>query len=139
MDSNVWKGSPVAELNPRLAPSGAFRPGPRVRSMVSPDVHAISTLIHAISKDFVLEPILDTVVSLALQHAGADRALLALSRGGALSIIAEGTRTEDVIRVGPRSGTVDTADLPGQVFRQILRTLEPGTLENGRASCRERV
>jgi len=96
---------------------------------VPPDVHAITTLIHAISKDFVLEPVLDTIVSLALQHAGADRALLALSRGGALSIIAEGTRTEDVIRVGPRSGAVDTADLPGQVFRQILRTLEPATLE----------
>jgi PAS domain S-box-containing protein len=58
---------PVSELRPQSTSSAAFKPGRRVPSVASPDLHAIATLIHDISRDLVPGPALDTRAIKALQ------------------------------------------------------------------------
>src|SRR5215510_3298933 len=82
--SRAMNTAAALKYHPGLASSSDLRTDQRAGSLVSADVHAITTLIHAISEDFSLEPVIDTVVSLAMEHAGADRGSWRC-RGGARS------------------------------------------------------
>ena len=78
----------------------------------------------AISSEIVLEKMLDTVMRIAIEHAGAERGLLILTRDGEQRIAAEVTTGADRIAVQMRDDAVDGGSLPQSVFHYVLRTLE---------------
>jgi signal transduction histidine kinase len=63
-------------------------------------------------------------MSLAIEHAGADRGLLILSRGDKYQIEAEATTSSDNVNVVLKQARVTAADLPKSVFHYVLRTKE---------------
>ena len=78
----------------------------------------------AVSGEIVLTKLIDTIMRTALEHAGADRGLLILSRGDGYRIEAEATTSSDQVRVVLRQASVTAADLPTSVFQYVLRTKE---------------
>jgi len=78
----------------------------------------------AVSGEIVLERLIDTIMRTALEHAGAERGLLILSRGDSYRIEAEATTNSDHVAVVLRQANVTAADLPISVLHYVLRTKE---------------
>jgi PAS domain S-box-containing protein len=78
----------------------------------------------------VLEKLLDTVMRTAMEHAGAERALLMLSRGAEQRVAAEATTKGDTVFVHlcdePATGSV----LPQTVLEYVLHTRESVILDD---------
>ena len=84
----------------------------------------------AVSGEVVLERLLDTLMRTAMEHAGAERALLMLSRGAEQRIAAEATTESDTVFVRlcdePATGSV----LPETVLHYVLHTRESVILDD---------
>jgi PAS domain S-box-containing protein len=78
----------------------------------------------AVSGEIALDRLIDTIMRTALEHAGAERGLLILSRGDGLRIEAEATTSSDQVTVFLRQASVTAADLPSSVLHYVLRTKE---------------
>jgi PAS domain S-box-containing protein len=65
---------------------------------------------------------MNTLMSSAIEHAGADRGLLILPRADKYQIEAEATASGDNVTVVLKQARVTTADLPNSVFHYVLRT-----------------
>ena len=87
----------------------------------------------AVSGEIVLERLIDTIMRTALEHAGADRGLLILSREDGHRIEAEATTSSDKVTVVLRQASVSAADLPSSVFHYVLRTKEGVLLHDASA------
>jgi PAS domain S-box-containing protein len=77
-----------------------------------------------ISGETVLEPLVDTLMRAAIEHAGAERALLILSRERQPRIAAEATTRGDIVIVQLRDEPAAPATLPESVLQYALRTRE---------------
>ena len=69
----------------------------------------------------------------ALEHAGAERGLLILSRDDGCRIEAEATTSSDSVTVVLRQASVTAADLPSSVLQYVLRTKERVLLHDASA------
>ena len=78
----------------------------------------------AVSGEIVLSKLIDTIMRTALEHAGAERGLLILSREHGYRIEAEATTSSDQVTVVLRQASVTVADLPSSVLHYVLRTKE---------------
>ena len=88
------------------------------------DLATVIKVSEAVSGEIVLDRLIDTIMRTALEHAGADRGLLILSRGEGYRIEAEATTSSDQVTVVLRQASVTAADLPGSVLHYVLRTKE---------------
>ena len=68
----------------------------------------------AVSGEIVLEKLIDTLMLIALEHAGAERGLLILPRGDELRIEAEATTGRDTVEVHLRQTRVAPTELPNR-------------------------
>ena len=102
------------ELYP--APTGGARRQLRRGTIGAPVEHLdLATVIkvsQAVSGEIVLEKLLDTLMRTALEQAGAERALLILSREAEQRIAAEATTRGDTVVVHLRDEPVTAAALP---------------------------
>jgi PAS domain S-box-containing protein len=78
----------------------------------------------ALSGEIVLDRLIHTLMSIAVQHAGAARGLLLLSRDGELKVEAEATTGADTVAVQVRSAAATAAVLPESILRYVVRTQE---------------
>jgi PAS domain S-box-containing protein len=133
------------ELYPRLR-EGKPVPGPMSTIGAPVELLDLSTVIkvsQAVSSEIVLEKLIDTLMHVAVEHAGAERGLLILPRGGELRAEAEATiRGETiVVRLGAapariRSGgsvageSVGEATVPESIVHYVLRTGESVILDD---------
>ena len=86
------------------------------------DLETVVKVSQAISGEIVPERLIDTVMRLAIEHAGAERGFLIVPRGAVHSIEAEATTSGDTIRVR-RLGVSRAADhVPESVIQYVLRT-----------------
>jgi transcriptional regulator with GAF, ATPase, and Fis domain len=76
----------------------------------------------AISGEIVLEKLIDRLMITALQHAGAERGLLILQRGGQLRAEAEATTDRDAISVRFLKNASTPPALPNSVVQYVVRT-----------------
>jgi len=97
------------------------------------DLATFLKVSQAVSGEMVLEKLIDTLMRTALQHAGADRALLILPRGDAHEVKAEATTSNDVIIVHQREDDVDAALRPESVVHYVARTRESVILDDALA------
>ena len=88
------------------------------------DLATVVKVSAAISGEIVLEKLIDTLLRMAIEHAGAERGLLIFPRGDDYRIEAEVTTSSNDVRVDLRQTSLTRADLPESVFRYALRTKE---------------
>jgi PAS domain S-box-containing protein len=88
------------------------------------DLATVIRVSEAVSGEIVLEKLLDTLMRTAIEHAGAERGMLILPRGGEYRVEAEASTGDDEVSVELRQATLTAADMPEAVFRYVLRTKE---------------
>lgn len=88
------------------------------------DLATVIRVSEAVSGEIVFEKLINTLMSSAIEHAGADRGLLVLPRGDKYQIEAEATTSSDNVNVVLKQARVTAEDLPKSVFHYVLRTNE---------------
>ena len=113
-------------LYPHLsAEEAAAAPAGTIRVPVEHlDLAMVLRVSQAMSGEIVLEKLVETLLRTAIEHAGAERGLLILPRGGELSIRAEASTSGSSVTVSLRDTPVSALELPESVVRYAARTQE---------------
>ena len=77
--------------------------------------------------------LVETLMTVALEHAGAERGLLVLLRGDRLQIEAEARTDRKTVGVSLRQDTVTSAELPESLLQTVIRTKESVILDDASA------
>jgi predicted ATPase/signal transduction histidine kinase len=92
------------------------------------DLATVIKVSQALSGEMVLPSLIEKLVSLAVENAGAERGLLILFRGRAHNgepwIEAQATSGRDGIEVAVLQAAITSADLPQSALHQVIRTRE---------------
>jgi PAS domain S-box-containing protein len=86
------------------------------------DVTSVVKASQAVSSEIELPRLIETLMKIALQNAGADRGLLILSRHNEFWIEAEGQSSGDEFAVVMRQAPVSGPDCPEALLRYVIRT-----------------
>jgi hypothetical protein len=84
----------------------------------------------AVAGEIVLERLLETLMVIAVEHAGAERALLILPHSEELRIAAEVRTARDRVEVQLQDVVVTPSDLPDSLLRYAIRTQESLILDD---------
>jgi GAF domain-containing protein len=103
-------------------------------SVAQLDIGAVVKASHAISGEIVLGKLVETLMTIALEDAGAGRGLLVLLQGGLPQIEAEASTRHGEVNVAVRQAPVTPADLPQSVLQYVLRTRERVVLDDASAN-----
>jgi PAS domain S-box-containing protein len=117
------------ERYPRLREQGAVASSPAMQL----DVETVVKASQAISSEMVLPELIEKLVRIAVEHAGAERGLLILLRGGEPRIEAEATTGPGWIDVAVRQATIAPYHLPHSALHYVIRTQESVLLDNASA------
>jgi predicted ATPase/signal transduction histidine kinase len=108
-------------------------PGP-TSTIVTPVQHLdLATVIkvsQAVSGEFVLEKLIDTLMRAAIEHAGAERGVLILPRGTEQRVVAEATTSADTVAVHLRDASLAAAALPESIVHYVVHTRESVILDD---------
>ena len=122
------------ERYPRLregrtpAPSGTIDP-----PVGQLDVETVVKASQAISSEMVLPALIEKLLRIAVENAGAERGLLILIRDGEPRIEAEATTGPGKIEVVVRQVAVTPSDLPQSALHYVIRTQESVLLDDASA------
>ena len=119
-------------LHPQLrTEDGAPSPTGTIHAPVEHlDLATVIKVSQTVSGETVLEELLDTLMRAAIEHAGAERALLILARDAEQRIAAEATTGGDTVVVHLRDEPAAPAALPESVLHYALRTREAVILDD---------
>jgi PAS domain S-box-containing protein len=92
------------------------------------DLATVLKVSQAISGEIVLEKLINKLLQIALEQAGAERGLLILARGNEPRIEAEASSDRDKVTVHFRRSLVTPSQLPESLLRYVSRTHESVTL-----------
>src|SRR5271170_8432922 len=113
----------------RIPPSSATI-GPSVGQL---DVETVVKASQALSSEMALPVLIEKLVRIAVEHAGAERGLLILIRDGEPRIEAEATISLGKIEVVVRQEPVTSSDLPQSALHYVIRTRESVLLDDASA------
>ncbi|MDK1374437.1 AAA family ATPase [Sinorhizobium sp. 6-70] len=88
------------------------------------DVATVIRVSQAVSGEIVLDKLIDTLMRTAIEHAGAGRAVLILSRGDEHRVEAEAVTGADAVTVDLRKTDLSEAGLPVSIVHYAMRTRE---------------
>jgi PAS domain S-box-containing protein len=88
----------------------------------------------AVSSEIMLSKLIETLMVIAIEHAGADRGLLILLRGDEPQIEAEAATRCGRVEVTLRQAAVTPSELPESVFYYVIRTRESVILDDASAN-----
>jgi PAS domain S-box-containing protein len=108
-------------LNPRLLAESAQPSATAGASIQQMDVATVVKASQAVSSEIELPSLIETLMKIALQNAGADRGLLILSRDDDFWIAAEGQSRGDEFAVVMRQAPVCGPDCPEALLRYVIR------------------
>jgi PAS domain S-box-containing protein len=94
------------------------------------DVGTVLKAAQAVSSEIELGKLIETLLRIAVEHAGADRGLLILFSGDEPRIAAEATTGHSQVEVRLRQTSVSPAALPESVLHTVLRTRESVILDD---------
>ena len=86
------------------------------------DVGTVITAAQAVSGEIVLDRLIETLMTIALKNAGAQRGLLILLEGDKPRIEAEGKVDQKTVKVKVRREAVTQADMPESLLHYVVRT-----------------
>ncbi|HET9376995.1 MAG TPA: AAA family ATPase [Chthoniobacterales bacterium] len=94
------------------------------------DLGTVMKASQAVSGEIVLEHLVETLMVIAVEHAGAERGLLILPHGEEHRIAAEARTGNDEVEVRLRQTSVTPSDLPASLLRYVIRTQESVILDD---------
>ena len=94
------------------------------------DVESVVKASQALSSEIVLPRLIETLMRLAIEHAGAERGLLILLRGDEPQIEAEVTTGHEGVAVTVRRTAVTPSDLPQSALHYVIRTRQHVLLDD---------
>jgi PAS domain S-box-containing protein len=97
------------------------------------DVGTVLKAAQAVSGEIVLDKLIETLLRIAVEHAGADRGLLILFPGDGPRIAAEATSGRGQVEVTLRQTAASPAELPESVLHYVVRTRESVILDDALA------
>ncbi len=97
------------------------------------DIGSVVKASQAVSGEIVLDRLIETLMTLALEQAGAGRGLLFLRRSDTLQIEAEARTDRKTVEVTLRQETVTPAELPESLLHTVIRTRESVILDDASA------
>jgi PAS domain S-box-containing protein len=135
---NHWgahgKVKQLGERYPRLrdgqTPASATTIGVQTGQL---DVETVVKASQALSSEMVLPRLIEKLLRIAVEHAGAERSLLILIRDGEPRIEAEATTGPGGIEVAVRQTAVTPPDLPQSALLYVIRTQESVLLDDASA------
>jgi PAS domain S-box-containing protein len=93
------------------------------------EVETVVKASQALSSEIVLPRLIERLMRIAVEHAGAERGLLILLRGDEPQVEAEAT-SRNGIEVGIRQAAVSQRDLPESALHYVIRTQERVVLDD---------
>jgi PAS domain S-box-containing protein len=114
-----------ADTPPRTA-----TPGTPIEQL---DLATVLSVSQIVSGEIVLENLMETLMRTAVEHAGAQRGLLVLPRGGELWIEAQADTDGVSVTVALREAPVCAAELPESILQYCARTQESVLLDDASA------
>ncbi|SED21532.1 ATP-binding sensor histidine kinase [Bradyrhizobium erythrophlei] len=97
------------------------------------DLATVLKVSQAVSGEIVLEKLIDTLLRMAVEHAGAERGLLILQLGAELRIQAEAATGGSSVTIDLGDAPISGAELPESVLRYAARTQESVILDDASA------
>ena len=94
------------------------------------DLGTVMKVSQAVSGEIVLEQLVQTLMLIAVEHAGAERGLLILPYGEEHRIAAEARTGRDEVDVQLRLAPITPSDLPDSLLRYVIRTQESVILDD---------
>src|SRR5712692_4975772 len=94
------------------------------------DVETVVKASQAVSSEIVLPKLVEKLMRIAVEHAGAERGLLILLRGNEPQIEAEAATGHGMARVCVRRAAVTPSDLPQSALHYVIRTRESVVLDD---------
>jgi transcriptional regulator with GAF, ATPase, and Fis domain len=98
------------------------------------DVETVVKASQALSSEMVLPKLIEKLMRIAVEHAGADRGLLILLRGAEPQIEAEATTGQGKVEVTVRHAAITPDDLPQSALDYVIRTRERVFLDDASAA-----
>jgi PAS domain S-box-containing protein len=118
-------------LYPQLAAPEGHRPTATIGSPAQQlDVASIVKAFQAVSSEIVLPKLIDRLMTIALENAGADRGLLILSAEDDYSIQAEAQATGNKVEVALCEKPITGITCPEALLRYVIRTHESVILDD---------
>src|SRR3984893_18008351 len=99
------------------------------------DFDTVGRASQAVSGEIELGKLIETLMRISIEHAGAERGLLILFRGDEPQIAAEATTGRGVVDVALRHAAVAPTQLPESVLQYVIRTRESVILDDAAASA----
>jgi len=97
------------------------------------DVLALAKASQAVSSELDLDKLIETLLLIALENAGAQRGVLILLRGDKSQIEAEAITGHDAVTVTFHRAFPTTVELPKSILRYVIRTQESILLDDASA------
>jgi len=134
----MGKVKQLDQLYPHLREERALGPlATTGRSVALLDVETVVRASQAISSEIVLPRLIEKLVRIAVENAGAKRGLLILCpggpRGGEQGIEAEAHTSEGRVEVTVRRAPISPSDLPEAALNYVIRTQEAVLLDDAAA------
>ena len=98
------------------------------------DVETVVKASQALSSEIVLRKLIEKLMRIAVEHAGAERGLLILFRGDEPQIEAEATTGHGQVEVNLRRAPVTPSDLPQSALHYVIRTRDRVVLDDASTS-----
>ncbi|HTV28988.1 MAG TPA: AAA family ATPase [Xanthobacteraceae bacterium] len=118
-------------LHPHLTAPGERRPAAAIGSPVQHlDVASVVKASQALSSEIVLPKLIERLMTIALENAGASRGLLILPLADEYLIQAEAQATGDQIEVMMRQEPITRTTCPESLVRYVIRTQESVILDD---------
>ena len=97
------------------------------------DVGAVIKASQAVSSEIVIDRLIETLMRIAIEHAGAERGLLVLLRGDAMQIEAKARTDEKMVEVTVRQEAVTPAEIPESLLHTVIRMRQSVILDDASA------
>src|SRR6202166_3935478 len=120
----------LREESARSAPTATM--GAAVEQL---DLDTVVKASQAVSGEIELGKLIETLMRIAVEHAGAERGLLIIIRDGETRIEAQATSGRGTVEVTLRHAAVTSAELPEAVLHTVIRTRESVILDDAVASA----
>jgi PAS domain S-box-containing protein len=100
------------------------------------DLPTVIRVSQALSSEMAPERLMNTVMRVALEHAGAERVALIMLDGSDPRVMAEATTTGDEIAVSLNTASLSERSIPSSIVRYVVRTQDIVILQDAAAQGR---
>jgi PAS domain S-box-containing protein len=127
------KVAQLDQTHPRVRQQAPLAAKPTIEAPVDQfDLATVIKMSEAVAGEIVLEKLIETLMVIAIEHAGADRGLLILPQGGQFQIEAEARSGRDGVRVRLLGTPMTPSELPVRILEQVIRTQSQVILDDAR-------